>query len=281
MKYSIITLPQCIIPEGVIGSTTNPNAIGIWANSYHDCFSLINSLHTLVESEDNNDTRHTHKEESKTRIKSDAEDRQAIRDRLSLCMHPLLDVKNHPPGLLNIATNEIITNASVNVDSAIEIGTRLHDDLKANWPQGFNDRIKDKVVAFSANSKTIMVDGQAVKDCGVFYSRAYALHVSGREDAPSVQEMLGTELAPTATALFDEDGLMRTSQKSVLKKELAVERTARGLDFEALLLDGGALLWVTPYPHGYKATVQTFVDSFREKIRSYQKNATVFLALDR
>ena len=43
------------------------------------------------------------------------------------------------------------SSISVNVDSAIEIGTRLHDDLKANWPEGFNDRIKDKVVAFSAN----------------------------------------------------------------------------------------------------------------------------------
>ena len=87
-----------------------------------------------------------------------------------------------------------------------------------------------------------MVDGQAVKYSGVFYSRAYAMHVSGREEASSVQEMLGTDLAPIATALFDEDGLMRTSQKSVLKKEIAVERTALGLDFESLLLDGGALL---------------------------------------
>ena len=43
------------------------------------------------------------------------------------------------------------SSISVNVDSAIEIGTRLHDDLKVNWPEGFNDRIKDKVVAFSAN----------------------------------------------------------------------------------------------------------------------------------
>ena len=241
----------------------------------------LSTVCTLVENEDATDSGHNHKEESKTRIKSDAEDRQAIKDRLSLCMHPLLDVQNHPPGLLNIATNEIITNASVNVDNAIEIGTKLHEDFKAKWPEGFDDRIKDNIVTFSANSKTIQVDGQAVKDCGVFYSRAYALHVSGREDAPSVQEMLSTELAPTATALFDEDGFMRASQKSVLKSELAIERTARGLDFESLLLDGGALLWATPYPHGNKATVQMFVDSFREKIRSYQKNSTIFLALDR
>ena len=270
-----------IFSEGVIGSTTNPDSIGVWAYSYHDCFSLINSLYNLVKDDDATDSGHTHKEESKARIKSDAEDRKALRERLALCMHPLVDIDNHPTGLLNIATNEIVTNSSVNVDRAIEIGAALHNEFKSKWPEGFDDTIKNNVVLFTANAKTILVDGQSVKDCGVFYSRAYALHVSGREDAPSVPDMLNTELAPTATALFDENGYMRSSQKSALKTELAVERTARNLSFEHLLLDGGALLWSTQYPHGNKATVQSFIDSFRKKIRTYQKDATVYLALDR
>lgn len=242
---------------------------------------MINSLYSLAEDDDATDKGHTHKEESKTRIKSDAFDRKAIRDRLSLCMHPLMDLDNHPESLLNIASNEVITNKAVNVDNAIEIGAKLQEDFKSKWPMGFDDRIKDDVVLFSANSKTILVDGKSVTDCGVFYSRAYALHVSGREDAPSVQEMLNTELAPTATALFDADGFMRSSQKSVIKNDLAVERTARGLSYDTLLLDGGAALWATPYPHGNKATVQSFVENFRKKIRSHQNEATVYLALDR
>ena len=77
--------------------------------------------------------------------------------------------------------------------------------------------------------------------------------------------MLSTELAPTATALFDENGFMRSSQKSALKNDLAVERTARNLSYEYLLLDGGALLWSTPYPHSNKVTVQSFVNAFRKK----------------
>ena len=93
--------------------------------------------------------------------------------------------------------------------------------------------------------------------------------------------MLSTEPAPTATALFDENGFMRSSKKSALKTDLAVERTARNLSYEYLLLDGGALLWSTPYPHGNKATIQSFIDAFRKKIRSYQKDATTYLALDR
>ena len=50
-----------------------------------------------------------------------------------------------------ILIRQVNSSISVNVDSAIEIGNRLHDDQKVNWPEGFNDRIKDKVVAFSAN----------------------------------------------------------------------------------------------------------------------------------
>ena len=50
-----------------------------------------------------------------------------------------------------ILIRQVNSSISVNVDSAIEIGNRLHDDQKVNWPEGFNDRIKDKSVAFSAN----------------------------------------------------------------------------------------------------------------------------------
>ena len=63
----------------------------------------------------------THKEEGKSHIKADSLDREAILEKLSLCIDPLRPAE-HPNGLLNIATGEVMTNDAINVDRSIEIG---------------------------------------------------------------------------------------------------------------------------------------------------------------
>ena len=73
---------------------------------------------------------------------------------------------------------------------------------------------------------------------------------------------------------------MRTSNKSVLKKELPVEKSGRHVEKSALFLDGCAILWAVPYPRGH-ATVQDFLNAFRKHIRKYQSEADVYLVFDR
>ena len=137
-----------------------------------------------------------------------------------------------------------------------------------------------KFVGFSANKKSILVGGHPVHDCGVFYGRALSLHASQREDAPTVTDMLVTELAPTATSMFDDDGYMWSTPKSILKNELAVVRSGRGLACKVYFIDGCAFIWTVPYPQG-NATLQTFINAFRKLIRELQKTAEVYLIFDR
>ena len=56
------------------------------------------------------------------RIKSDAKDRTALRQKLELCIDPLSTDTEHD-GLVNIVTRQV-SDSSVNADNAVDIGTR-------------------------------------------------------------------------------------------------------------------------------------------------------------
>ena len=65
-----------------------------------------------------------HKEESKSRIKSDAKDRQDIRVKMAQCIPPL-DHQQHPDGsIVNIVTGRVRSSSTVNVHKSIEIGSK-------------------------------------------------------------------------------------------------------------------------------------------------------------
>ena len=61
-----------------------------------------------------------HKEESISRIKSDAMDREKLRNTLSTFIDPL-DPSNHPERIVNIA-NGLMSPQNVNVDNALQLG---------------------------------------------------------------------------------------------------------------------------------------------------------------
>ena len=92
--------------------------------------------------------------------------------------------------------------------------------------------------------------------------------------------MLATELAPVATSMFDDAGNMRSTPKSVLKKEMALEKSGRGVQKSAIFLDGCAILWAVDFPTG-NATVQAYIDAFRMYVRRYQEASDVYLIFDR
>ena len=98
----------------------------------------------------------------------------------------------------------------------------------------------------------------------MFYARALGLKASQRDGVPRFSDMLATELAPVVTSMFDDDGHMRTALNSVLKKELAIEKSGRGLEKIAVFLDGCAVLWAVKFPFG-NVTVQAYID-FSENI---------------
>ena len=119
----------------------------------------------------------------------------------------------------------------------------------------------------------VQLDGVKINDTNVFYARAQGLQVSGRPGTSSLESMLRTELSPVATSMFEDDGKMRSTPKAQLKKELAVEKSNRGKTKDSYFLDGCAVLWAVPYPAGTKATVQDYIDAFRQHTRrNFQKH---------
>ena len=185
----------------------------------------------------------------------------------------------------NFATGEVITNETINVDQAVDLGKKQQEEFKAGWPKSFHVPVKATVVTWTANKKAINLDGQKIVDPGFSYTRALGLQSSQRDGIPTICDMLAMELAPVATSMFDEEGQMRTATKSILKKELAVEKTSRGVQKSAVFLDGCAVLWAVQFPVG-NATVQTYLDAFRRQtvrqtVRRYQEESDVYLIFDR
>ena len=73
---------------GIIGITLKPETLKVWALSLHICSNIESGLSTMV----NGETVHihdSHKEESSSRILSDAKDREGIKTKLDLCIDPL------------------------------------------------------------------------------------------------------------------------------------------------------------------------------------------------
>ena len=79
-------------PTGLIGVTTKPQAVQIWAKSLNSCNTVLKYLDDLREKEDLVKTYH--KEESHNRILSDEVDQKNFCNFLKTCIHPL-DIDSH------------------------------------------------------------------------------------------------------------------------------------------------------------------------------------------
>ena len=165
--------------------------------------------------------------------------------------------------------------------STLKIGRNQQKEFEKHWPKSFYKPLRRETKPMAANRKSIDIGDQTVIDVGVFYARALTLHASRRPGNPTIDTMLATELSPAATSMFTDYGDMRTTQKSHLKNELAVEKSHRTLLKDSYFLDGCAILWVIPWPAEINATIQDYVNAFRSYIRQYQKTCDVFLIFDR
>ena len=62
-----------------------------------------------------------HKEEMPGRIKSDAQDRNALREKIELSIESL-DPEQHQDGLFNVVTGRVVVHQSVKVNNAAILG---------------------------------------------------------------------------------------------------------------------------------------------------------------
>ena len=85
--------------------------------------------------------KNSHIEETAAGIKGDDQDRKALRDKLELCIDPL-DPEQHPDGLMNIVTGQVVSHSSVNVDKAQLLGNTQMESFECSWPGEFHDSIQ-------------------------------------------------------------------------------------------------------------------------------------------
>ena len=161
----------------------------------------------------------THREESKSRIKSDEVDREKLKTTLSTFIDPL-DPTNHPVGIVNIA-NGLVSPTNVNVDQSVNIGHMQMNEFDSGWPDSFHGCLKKCIVMMPDNKKYIKIDGTPVYDTELIYTRVIGLQQSRNLN---IKDVLMYELSAVPPALFNENGDMRSQSKAMLKTKLQPSR---------------------------------------------------------
>ena len=151
--------------------------------------------------------------------------------------------------------------------------------FESRLPQGLYETITKKVVTMDHARKHVKVGAVKVFDTNLIYARVICLQVSGRDI--DIKDVLGHELAPVPTSMFDDTGDMRIAKsKSTLKKILQVEvsdRVAGGANVS--VLDGSAILWVVPWPAD--GSVKDYIANFKYAIGKRLRVEDVYLIFDR
>ena len=190
----------------------------------------------------------------------DGQDRDALRDKLELCIDPL-DPGQHPSGgLVYIVTGMVVTHPSVNVDDAVQLGHTQMESFKT-WSEGFHDTIHKVVNTLSFSRRHLKLEKVKVFD---------------------TENVLAHELAPYPMSMFDVDRHMREAKtKSTLKSTLKVDISSHTAerDIDATFLDGCAVLWVIPW--STSGTVQDYLDKFCSYLLKCMKSLDVYLVFDR
>ena len=219
----------------------------------------------------------THNEEAKATIAEDKRDRDGIRQKLDTCITPL-DSAAHPSGMVNVVSGQI-GSTEVNVHNAVTIGTEQMKVFESRLPQGLYETITKRVVTMDHARKHVKVGAVKVFDTNLTYSRVIGLQA--RERDIDIKDVLGHELAPVPTSMFDDTGDMRIAKsKYTLKKILQVEvsdRVAGGANVS--VLGRSAIPWVVPWPAD--GSVKDYIANFKYAIEKRLRVEDVYLIFDR
>ena len=266
--------------SGIIEITLRPKTLKIWAYSLHACNTVVSHLDAMTTQEQHNTPSQTHhKEETKARIQTDAEDRKKLRDKLEVCIDSL-QTENNLDGLVNIVTGQVLIHPSFNVDNALKLGTRQMEEFERGLPGSFHETIhkRRRVTTMAVSQKHIKVSGMKMFDTEKIYARAMALQCSQRNY--DTKNLMAHELSPRPASMFDDSGVIKVAKtKAVLKNDMKVEVAWRHVAVDASFLDGCAVLWVVPCPNG--GIVQDFLNNFRRYIQGHLESSDVYLIFDR
>ena len=209
----------------------------------------------------------SHKEESKSRIRADAADRKVIREKLEQCIIPLaINSEADSQQLVNIVSGRVVPDI-VNVDNAVDIGTKQMELTGKKHGQWVSmDPSQKKVIRMDVTRKHVKMGAANMFNTTLLFSRVIGFQASSRETI-DIGNLLSYELAPVPTSLFTDSGDMGIRKsKAQLKTQLQVVLSTRqaSQEIQCRVLDGSAVLWVIHWPLNGK--VRDYVANFRKYI---------------
>ncbi len=163
--------------------------------------------------------------------------------------------------LKNVATG-LIADERVNVPDAVNIGQAINNKLDNQKCGDIVLKKADQAKTFAVMRKPVKVDGEELCMSPVeLYQRLLSISLL---NVPPDPRVFTYELATVSPALFQDDGIMRKSQKSQLAKYI-LQMDSDIIQQEinehvAIVIDGCALLHRIPWPK--IDTIRTVCESF-------------------
>ena len=268
--WSDMMIETSYMKFGVIGVTTKPRTVQIWAKSQHSCSRILKELSELRNKEDPKII--FNKEEGNAKIMNNEVDRRKLRDFLSSCMHPLDTISHNP------------AEKKINVNKSVEIGRKQLKQFQQNFPEGFRSTISKSVITMKEGKKSNKKKDVEVYNTEIIFSRVMYLLSAGQID---IGDLFSYELSPVPTSLFHDTGEGRyPTSKSVLKNEMKVEVSTRNIYPNAIVIDGCAMLHAAVHwPKGGKVkdlikAISGYVSSSKEYYKTSEVTHIVMSRLD-
>ena len=225
---------------GLVGLTLSQDQVNSWVLSQHVCNYLSILMENMFSNNHDEDSPEKHKEEGENRQLLDLNDRNILRKELSKYPHPLEVSAQY---VVNIV-NGCVASEKVNVADALSIGEEAYLNFKKNIFDKFHQKVEQKVYTMKIMQKGIQVGDKTIYNMEKLYARFLIL---SQKRNITLENLFSYELAPLPPSLFDENGLMRKSNKSKLTKKLEfISEDIPDIDYE--IVDGNELLYHIQWP---------------------------------
>ena len=184
-------------------------------------------------------TSEQHKESTGARIQRDLSDLEKIKEKLTSCTPFSSD-----SSLRNIV-NGIVAEADVNVHQYESIGRSIIDKMIGQSAFTFSFKRKDKAKTLG-DMATIKITSERTIDPALLFQRLLVVSQTGDT---SLEEVMGYELSPFPTALFEAKNTFRKADKPSLAHAIHDHSNQVSDEVpitENYVIDGGSLLHRLP-----------------------------------
>ena len=120
------------VPNEIISTTLKPETMQRCAYGMDTCSRIVQDIANMSDHSGEREVK-SHEKEKPSRITSDANDRDKIREKCLTCIDPY----SHPANLVNVVTG-LISPEMVNAHDAVDIGNGQLVSFEKSWSDGFS-----------------------------------------------------------------------------------------------------------------------------------------------